>query len=189
LRARQFKRQRHFVAFGDAMQTLARLDLVGVLRDVASMGKPLIGVCLGLQLLMTESLEFGLHKGLGIIPGQVVKFDHPAQGERALKVPQVGWNSVHQPGREEAGDAWQDSPLAGLADGEFMYFVHSYIVQPEDRDVVLSLSRYGQIEFCSSIHSENIFACQFHPERSGTEGLKIYHNLASHIERHTSKRS
>lgn len=176
-------------AFGDAMQTLARLDLVGVLRDVAAMGKPLIGVCLGLQLLMTESLEFGLHKGLGIIPGQVVKFDNPVEDARALKVPQVGWNSVHQVRRTGEEDAWRDSPLAGLMDGEFMYFVHSYIVQPEDQAVVLSLSRYGQIEFCSSIHSENIFACQFHPERSGTEGLKIYHNLASHIERHTSKRS
>lgn len=178
-------------AFGDAMATLSRLDLVGVLKDVASSGKPLAGVCLGLQLLMTESLEFGLHKGLGIIEGQVVKFDNPLEGERQLKVPQVGWNSVHRVGREgmNEAEAWKDSPLAGLADGEFMYFVHSYIVQPEDDNVTLSVSRYGQIEFCSSIQSQNIFACQFHPERSGSEGLKIYRNLASHIERHTFMRS
>lgn len=178
-------------AFGDAMATLARLDLVGVLRDIAASGKPLVGVCLGLQLLMTESLEFGLHKGLGIIEGQAIKFDNPLEGERKLKVPQVGWNSVHQVTREGNGDgpSWANSPLAEIADGEFMYFVHSYIVQPEDENVTLSVSRYGQIEFCSSIHSQNIFACQFHPERSGSKGLKIYHNLASHIERHTSKRS
>jgi imidazole glycerol-phosphate synthase subunit HisH len=178
-------------AFGDAMATLARLDLVEVLRDIAASGKPLVGVCLGLQLLMTESLEFGLHKGLGIIEGQVVRFDNPLEDSRKLKVPQVGWNSIHRVGGSENGasQAWDNSPLAGLADGEFMYFVHSYIVQPEAQDVLLSVSRYGQIEFCSSIHSRNIFACQFHPERSGTEGLKIYRNLASHIERHTSMRS
>jgi glutamine amidotransferase len=114
------------------------------------------------------------------------------EGERKLKVPQVGWNSVHPvkgAGNGQGNQVWANSPLADIAEGEFMYFVHSYIIQPEDREVVLSVSRYGQIEFCSSIHSENIFACQFHPERSGTEGLKIYRNLASHIERHTSKRS
>lgn len=178
-------------AFGDAMATLSKLDLVGVLKDVAASGKALVGVCLGLQLLMTESLEFGLHKGLGIIEGQVVPFDNPVESSRKLKVPQVGWNSVHRIGGNGNGEAqaWENSPLAEIADGEFMYFVHSYIVQPENQDVILSVSRYGQIEFCSSIHSQNIFACQFHPERSGTEGLKIYRNLASHIERLTSKRS
>lgn len=176
-------------AFGDAMATLSRLDLVGVLRDVAASGKALVGVCLGLQLLMTESFEFGRHKGLGIIEGQVVPFENPLEGERRLKVPQVGWNSVHPPVGDGHEDAWENSPLAEIRDGEFMYFVHSYIVQPEDKRVVLSVSRYGQIEFCSSIHSQNIFACQFHPERSGSEGLKIYHNLASHIERLSSMRS
>jgi imidazole glycerol-phosphate synthase subunit HisH len=176
-------------AFGDAMATLARLDLVGVLRDVAASGKALVGVCLGLQLLMTESFEFGRHKGLGIIEGQVVPFDNPVEGARKLKVPQVGWNSVHRVGEGGNGtsEAWENSPLAEIRDGEFMYFVHSYIVQPEDKRVTLSVSRYGQIEFCSSIHSQNIFACQFHPERSGREGLKIYRNLASHIERLTSR--
>jgi glutamine amidotransferase len=176
-------------AFGDAMATLSRLDLVGVLRDVAASGKALVGVCLGLQLLMTESFEFGRHKGLGIIEGQVVPFDNPVEAGRKLKVPQVGWNSVYRVARGGNGqeEAWKDSPLAEIADGEFMYFVHSYIVQPEDGNVILSVSRYGQIEFCSSIHSQNIFACQFHPERSGTEGLKIYRNLASHIERLTTR--
>ena len=176
-------------AFGDAMATLSRLDLVGVLRDVAASGKALVGVCLGLQLLMTESFEFGRHRGLGIIEGQVVPFDNPVENARRLKVPQVGWNGVHRVDRGGNGQsaAWENSPLAEIRDGEFMYFVHSYIVQPEDTQVILSVSRYGQIEFCSSIHSQNIFACQFHPERSGGEGLKIYRNLASHIERLTSR--
>lgn len=176
-------------AFGDAMTTLNRLDLVGVLRDVAASGTPLIGICLGLQLLMTESFEFGRHQGLGMIPGQVVRFDNPTEGNRKLKVPQVGWNRVHQVGFAGNGhvSAWANSPLSGIADGEFMYFVHSYIVQPEDPAVTLSTSSYGQIQFCSSARIKNIFACQFHPERSGTEGLKIYRNLAAWIESESIK--
>jgi glutamine amidotransferase len=170
-------------AFGDAMATLKRLDLVEVLQDVAAAGKPLVGICLGLQLLMTESCEFARHQGLGLIKGQVVRFDHPSEGARRLKVPQVGWNSIHQTNVKQNGNgnSWADSPLREIREGEFMYFVHSYIVQPEDATVVLSTSRYGQIDFCSSIRTQNIFACQFHPERSGTEGLKIYRNLAASI--------
>lgn len=161
-------------AYGDAMATLHRLDLVSVLKDIAASGKPLIGICLGVQLLMTESFEFGRHKGLGIIEGQVVPFDQPREGERMLKVPQIGWNRVWHP--ENA--RWEDTLLNGVADGEYMYFVHSYIVQPEDPAVILSMSRYGQIEFCSSVQCGNVFACQFHPERSGAAGLKVYWNLA-----------
>ncbi len=162
-------------AFGDAMATLHRLDLVGVLRDVAASGKPLVGICLGVQLLLTESHEFGRHSGLGVIDGPVVLLDQPQEGGRRLKIPQIGWNRVGKPTGAE--DPWKDTLLEGIADGEYMYFVHSYVVQPQDPKVVLSTTRYGQIEFCSSIRSGNIFACQFHPERSGSEGLKVYHNL------------
>jgi glutamine amidotransferase len=178
-------------AFGDAMATLTKLDLVEVLRDVAASGQPLIGICLGLQLLMTESFEFGRHQGLGVIEGQVVPFDKPLEGSRKLKVPQVGWNSIYQIEQNANGNGkrWAGSPLSEVANGEFMYFVHSYIAQPENRTVVLSTTRYGHIDFCSSILTQNIFACQFHPERSGTEGLKIYRGIATHIERAVIKRS
>jgi glutamine amidotransferase len=165
-------------AYGDAMATLHRLDLVGVLRDFAASGKLLIGICLGVQLLMTESFEFGRHDGLGIIEGQVVPFDHPREGERMLKVPQIGWNHVCH--AENA--RWDGTLLDGVADGEYMYFVHSYIVQPRDPGVILSTTRYGQIEFCSSVQRGNVFACQFHPERSGIKGLKIYKNLKGLLE-------
>jgi glutamine amidotransferase len=166
-------------AYGDAMATLRRLDLVSVLRDIAASGKPLIGICLGIQLLMTESYEFGRHPGLGIIEGPVVRFDHPLEHERALKVPQIGWNRVCR--AENA--RWDGTLLNGVADCEFMYFVHSYIVQPENPGVILSTSRYGHIEFCSSVQRGNVFACQFHPERSGVAGIRMYQNLAAQIKR------
>lgn len=167
-------------AFGDAMATLQRLDLVEVLREVASSDKPLIGICLGIQLLMSESYEFGIHKGLGIIDGSVVRFENPQERGRILKVPQVQWNRIFQPddGRQE-GDPWRDTPLAGLAEGQFMYFAHSFFVRPTDPSVILSVSRYGDVEFCSALRWRNVFACQFHPERSGSAGLQVYHNLAS----------
>lgn len=176
-------------AYGDAMAALRRLDLVECIRDLAQSGKPLFGICLGMQLLMSESHEFGRHPGLDVIPGDVVRFagpvDETAGVPRALKVPQVGWNSIVRApesaaaGAAGAADPWSGTPLAGLRDGEFVYFVHSYHVRPQASSVVVSTSRYGNIEFCSSLRVGNVFACQFHPERSGPAGLAIYRNFAS----------
>lgn len=163
-------------AFGDAMETLHRLDLVTVLQDIAVSPKPLVGVCLGVQLLMTESYEFGHHKGLGIIEGPVTRFDHPKEDGHELKVPQICWNRIY--GRAP----WKGTLLDGVADGEYVYFVHSYYVQPRNPDVVLSTTRYGHIDFCSSLRKGNVFACQFHPERSGAQGLRMYRNLAAQIQ-------
>lgn len=174
-------------AFGDAMAALHRLDLVSPLQDIAASGKPLIGICLGLQLLMSESYEFGTHAGLNIIQGPVVRFENPVSASGTLKVPQIGWNRIcktraQEPGQHNTdGDEWSGSPLAGLPDGEFMYFVHSFYAQPDELDVVLSTSRYGHITFCSSLKKGNVFASQFHPERSGSRGLDIYRNIAALI--------
>lgn len=171
-------------AFGDAMATLHRLDLVEVLREIANSDKPLIGICLGMQLLMSESCEFGVYKGLGIIEGSVVRFENPQEGDRLLKVPQVQWNRIfHSNDGRPEGDPWRDTPLAGLPEGQFMYFVHSFYVRPIDPSVILSVSRYGHVEFCSTLRRRNVFACQFHPERSGSAGLQVYHNLASAVYR------
>ena len=164
-------------AFGDAMQTLRSLDLIETLHDVA-LSKPFMGISLGMQLLMSESSEFGCQEGLGIIKGRVIKFDNPTDDDgKTLKVPHIGWNRVCKPHDE----GWADTLLKGLDNNEFMYFIHSFYVKPDDPDVVLSVSRHGNAEFCSSLHSKNIFACQFHPERSGKEGLKIYRNLLKMI--------
>lgn len=180
-------------AFGDAMDTLHRLDLVSVILDVANSNKPLLGICLGMQLLMSESPEFGLHSGLGIIEGEVAPLQtSAAEGPRALKVPQVGWNRIHAPSwnQEQKGYGetvelgenlephWNSTLFHGLTDGDYMYFVHSFFVQPSDADVVVSTTQYGTNRFCSSLRRQNVFGCQFHPERSGLKGLHIYRNLA-----------
>lgn len=171
-------------AFGDAMAALRKLDLVELLRDMAASDTPLVGICLGVQLLMTESYEFGHHQGLGIISGPVVRFDNPREDGKILKVPQVGWNRIYRGkgNRAEAADPWAGTLLDGLAEGECMYFVHSFMVQPEDPAVILTTTRYGHIEFCSGLRTGNTFACQFHPERSGPQGLRIYRNLAAKIK-------
>jgi glutamine amidotransferase len=169
-------------AYSDAMQALNKLDLVKPLQDIAESQKPLFGICLGQQLLMTESHEFGLHAGLNIVKGSVVRFRAPVdalghgekQVPRKLKVPQVGWN--HICGLPTT--PWAGTPLEGIRDGEYMYFVHSFYVKPDAEDAVLTTSVYGGIEFCSSLRQGNVFACQFHPERSGLPGLQVYRNIA-----------
>ena len=182
-------------AFGDAMESLKRLDLVDLLRDISLSGKPFLGICLGMQLLMAESYEFGRHPGLGIIEGAVVRLEERVESLDSvlggsfnnLKVPQIGWNRVFKPIIEEAlvgrtdpeMDPWAGTALAELDDGEFMYFVHSYYVKPEDASLVLSTTRYGSLEFCSTLKRGNTFGCQFHPERSGPMGLQLYQNFAS----------
>ncbi|GBD37704.1 Imidazole glycerol phosphate synthase subunit HisH [bacterium HR36] len=174
-------------AFGDAMECLRQRDLVRPLQDIAQSGKPLIGICLGQQLLMTESFEFGRHRGLNIFEGSVVRFDNPMGPNGPLKVPQVGWNRIYRPDflkQHIAGDPWHQSPLAGLRDGEYMYFVHSFYVKPADPSVVLAVTRYGHIQFCSSLRRGNVMAFQFHPERSGPQGIHIYRNLAHLIASH-----
>lgn len=177
-------------AFGDAMDTLRSLDLVSVLKDYADSGRPLVGICLGMQLLMSESHEFGRHRGLGLIEGEVVRLSEPMEGTRPLKVPHIGWNTIHRVTSESrGGDGWATTMLNGLADGESMYFVHSYYVRPADPSVTLSTTRYGGIEFCSSLQSSNVVACQFHPERSAGRGLAIYRNLTQLISMGARERS
>jgi glutamine amidotransferase len=168
-------------AFGDAMQALRRLQLTGPLREVAASGRPLLGICLGMQLLMTESSEFGRHRGLGLIEGDVVRLGAESDnGARRVKVPQVGWNRITP--APTAG--WEGSLLEGVPDGAYMYFVHSFYVRPAEAGVALSRTRYGPTEFCSSVSLGSLFACQFHPERSGPQGLQVYRSLAARLSPH-----
>lgn len=163
-------------AFGEAMENLNKLGLVKTIHEYIESGKPFMGVCLGLQLLFSESEEFGLHKGLDLIKGRVVKFPAKNKQGETVKVPQIGWNQIFTPAQSK--DTWASSPLKGIAQGEFMYFVHSFYVTPTDPSDILTLTNYDGIEYCSSVQKDNIFATQFHPEKSAQEGIKIYKNWA-----------
>ena len=167
-------------AFGECMSNLHKLDLESVITDFIQTGKQFMGICLGLQLLFSESEEFGSSKGLNIIQGEVKKFPSTnSKGER-LKIPQIGWNHIYKnPGNIN----WDDSVLNGITEKEFMYFVHSYFVQPENSSDTLTLTNYCDIEYCSGIYRENLTAFQFHPEKSGKAGIKIYENWAAKIKK------
>lgn len=165
-------------AFGEAMDNLRRLDLINSIKEFIDMGKPFLGICLGIQLLLSESEEFGNHKGLNVIEGMVVKFPNKNSEGKRIKVPHVGWNKIFRP-NFASEDCWDNSPLKGIGNGEFMYFVHSYYIIPVNKLHVLTNTNYDGIEFCSSIMRGNVFAFQFHPEKSGGRGIKIYQNLAS----------
>src|SRR3954447_24763650 len=152
-------------AFGDAMAELKRRQLVGPIREAIASGKPFLGICLGLQLLFDVGYEGGEFEGLGVFRGKVVRFDLAPP----LKVPHMGWNKGAIKIRAPA--------LEGIADGTFFYFVHSYYVVPEDPRIVAIETEYGH-PFCAAIASGNLFAAQFHPEKSQAEGLKILKNFA-----------
>jgi imidazole glycerol-phosphate synthase subunit HisH len=169
-------------AFEDAARTLRTTGLTDAMLATIREGRPFLGICLGQQLLMRVSFEFGEHPGMGVFDGDVVRFDgHTADG-RKVKVPQVGWNRVNR-----RSGAWADSPFAALADGEYMYFVHSYYTRPKDPSVIAATSTYGGIEFASALRRENVLACQFHPERSGAPGLAVYRAFREMILRDTSR--
>ena len=163
-------------AFGDCMANLEHFGLIEPVREVIAGGKPFLGICLGLQLLFSESEEFGVHRGLGVVPGKVRRFPfgqpeadprEPAAAPR-LKVPHMGWNAIR---------VTRPAPLlAGISTGAYVYFVHSYYVHPDDPLVVSTESDYG-IPFTSSIWRDNVFACQFHPEKSQTVGLQLIRNF------------
>lgn len=157
-------------AFSACMENLRRFGLVEAIREVVLQRKPFLGICLGFQLLFTESEEFGPQKGLDLLPGKVVGF-HPGNG---LKVPHMGWNRIVKK---------KESPfLQGITDGDYLYFVHSYYVTPADVSVVATTTTYGT-SFVSSIATDHLFACQFHPEKSQEIGLRILENFARFAEK------
>jgi glutamine amidotransferase len=160
-------------AFCDAMNNLHELNLINLIKESIRQGKPFLGICLGLQLLFTESEEFGFTKGLDLIKGKVKRFSKNSREGETRKVPQIAWNQINK----IKDISWDNTPLNNIKDGEFMYFVHSFYVVPEE-PVALTQTDYDGQNYVSSILTKNIFACQFHPEKSAQEGLKIYNNWA-----------
>ena len=162
-------------AFPSAMENMSKMGIAELVVESVEKEKPLFGVCLGLQMLFSQSAEFGGCKGLGIIPGSVVKLSGSSKEKAKIKVPHIGWNSIEA----VEGSSWSGTPLEPCAQGEFQYFVHSYVGVPDDSNNILSRTNYdGQI-FCSSVQKgSNVIATQFHPEKSGEKGIKIYSKWA-----------
>jgi len=148
-------------AFPDCMRNLEEYGLIDAVKQSINSGKPFLGICLGLQLLFTESEEFGLSKGLDIIKGRVIRFKIQ---DSTFKIPHMGWNSLSIKRRPPA--------LEDIPDGSHVYFVHSFHVVPEDKGVIATTTNYG-IDFVSSVWKDNILAVQFHPEKSQALGLSI----------------
>ncbi len=157
-------------AFNDCVTNLRNGGFVEPLMEHLDKGKPMLGICVGMQMLFDEGEEFGIHKGLGLIPGRVVRF--PAgmveNGEK-LKVPHMGWNNL---------DISKPSPIfKGVESGSFVYFVHSYYCQAQNPEDIAATCTYGDVTFCASLWRGNIMATQFHPEKSQTIGLQIFRNF------------
>jgi glutamine amidotransferase len=161
-------------AFGDCMANLLRYDLVDPILRAVQSGKPFLGICLGLQLLFTESDEFGCHKGLDVISGRVTRLLRPhtapdtGSAGTEVKIPHMGWNQI---------DIVRRAPLFdGVPSGAYCYFVHSYVVTPASAEIAASYTDYGGA-FVSSIWRDNVVACQFHPEKSQAVGLRLIKNF------------
>ena len=161
-------------AFGDAMSTLDENGLSDAVREFVNKGNPLLGICLGMQLLFSESYEFGHHKGLVLVPGKVIYFKDLENMDDRLKIPHIGWNNIEQASYVQPS---LSGVLSGGVYGANFYFVHSYICIPEDNKYIAAETEYGAQRFCSVVNKDNIWGCQFHPEKSGMKGLKIYDNF------------
>ncbi len=151
-------------AFGDAIDTFRARGFVPVIEEVVKKGTPLLGICVGMQMLFDYSYEFGVHKGLGLLKGNIVKFSNTS-----LKIPQIGWNNIEI--------VQKNNPLfKGIEDNSYVYFVHSYYLDAADPSCIAAYATYG-VRYGASVHLGNIYATQFHPEKSGEVGLKILKNF------------
>jgi glutamine amidotransferase len=160
-------------AFRDCMRNLEEFSLLGPVVKSIESGKPFLGICLGLQLLFEESNEFGLHKGMGILPGRVTRFPEDIQDPETNQpnpIPHMGWNTI---------EIKKETPLfAGIENNSFFYFVHSYYALPKDLKDIAATTPYG-IEFACAVQHDNIFAVQFHPEKSQAVGLQMLRNFGA----------
>ncbi|MCI5760349.1 imidazole glycerol phosphate synthase subunit HisH [Bilifractor sp. HCP3S3_D3] len=154
--------------FGDCMQNLEKFGLVPVIREIASSGKPFLGICVGLQLLFEESEESPGVKGLGILKGRILRIP---EGENR-KIPHMGWNSIHLIGQNGTGRLF-----SGIPEQSYVYFVHSYYLKAADESIVTATTEYG-VTIHASVEKGNVFATQFHPEKSSDTGLAILRNFA-----------
>ena len=159
-------------AFGDAMKHLKEKNLIPVLNQIVIKKKPLFGICLGQQLLFSRSSEMGEHKGLSLVEGEVIPFEI----SKVEKIPQIGWNNV----RLLDSDNFL---VEEIPNHSYFYFVHSFYSNPKNKDEIIGLTTYGDVEYCSIIGKDNIVATQFHPEKSSKYGIQIYKNFINYCRK------
>lgn len=157
-------------AFSHGMQNLNKYNLIEIIKKYTDTDKPLLGICLGMQMLMENSEEFGDTKGLCLIDGKVIKL--PLENSQYNKLPHISWNEISKNNID-----WKNTILEDIPQNSDTYFVHSFVVLPNNKNNILSTTKYSDYRFCSSIKKGNIYGCQFHPERSGKVGLKIINNF------------
>lgn len=161
-------------AFGDGMRQLRERGILKPLIGAAQNGTPLLGICLGMQLLFSESEEFGLNQGLDLIAGRVVRMaDRTPAGER-VKIPHYGWDRL---ATNPTGRSWENTILNGLEESDSVYFVHSFAAQPADPSVASAHVMFGGGRYVAAVEKNNVYGCQFHPEKSGDTGLLILKNF------------
>ena len=163
-------------AFAHGMAELRSRGLDVIVRKVAAQGSVLLGICLGMQMLLDESDEFGKTEGLGIIPGRVVPILPTTTDGFSMKIPHIGWNNLVFP---ENLENWEDSLLQEINLGEAVYFVHSFMAVPNNPKHLIANCVYGGVPLAAVIGRDNIYGCQFHPEKSGEIGLKVLHRFLS----------
>ena len=161
-------------AFADGIAALRAHGLDTVVRQVAAAGTPLLGICLGMQMLFDESEEFGATAGLGLIPGRVVQVPSTTTEGQPHKIPHIGWNELVLPAHR---DPWEGSLLGDIDPGEAVYFVHSFMAQPASAAYRLADCSYGGIPIAAAVKRDNVLGCQFHPEKSGDVGLRVLNNF------------
>ncbi len=160
-------------AFAAGMEGLRVKNLIEPLQSFAETGKPVLGICLGAQLMLDTGYEIEEYEGLGIIAGKVIFF--PESVGQNEKIPHIGWNGIYSSKEVE----WEGTVLSGIRQKEQVYFVHSYIMVPDNAENILSFAEYGGVEFCATTKQGNVYGTQFHPEKSGETGLRILKNFIS----------
>ena len=159
-------------AFGNAMKQLEEYNLQNTILEYAKLNKPLLGICIGMQILFTVSNEFGVHNGLGLIEGKVIKI--PKKQNKEIKIPHIGWNEIYPNGGKKE---WKNKILKDFLIGKSFYFVHSFVCITKDSDSTIAICDYSGISIPAIVSTKNIFGCQFHPEKSGDNGLAVLKNF------------
>ena len=159
-------------AFGNAMKQIEKYNLHSAMLEYAKSNKPLLGICLGMQILLTVGYEFGVHKGLGLIEGKVIKISNEKNKE--IKIPHIGWNEIYPNNNKKE---WKNKILKDPLIGKSFYFVHSFICLTKDSDSTIAVCNYSDISITAVVATGNVFGCQFHPEKSSDNGLAVLKNF------------